>query len=129
MDLLQTIDNTNKNFRRNLRKILSFAQDTSFARFIVKPITKAISKKVDEMLIAPNLQANFMLMENHLAKNSYFAGKTISGADIQMCFVVEAGEKQLGYRKFPNLQKYISKIRERSSYQNALKLGGKILPD
>jgi hypothetical protein len=33
MDLLQMIDNTNKNFRRNLRKILRFAQDTSFARF------------------------------------------------------------------------------------------------
>ena len=33
MDLLQTIDNANKNFRKNLRKILRFAQDTSFARF------------------------------------------------------------------------------------------------
>jgi len=33
MDLLQKIDNTNKNFKRNLGKILRFAQDTSFARF------------------------------------------------------------------------------------------------
>ncbi len=108
---------------------LIFSKMSKDTPFIARPLVRVIVKEIEKVLIKPNLEANFKLMEGHLAKNSFFAGKSLTGADIQMGFIVEAGEARLGYGSYPSLQKYLNKIRKRPAYQKAIEIGSPVIGD
>jgi len=46
--------------------------------FFAKPIARAICDKVQTQLVDPNLQAALTFIEDHLARNRWFAGMTIT---------------------------------------------------
>lgn len=97
--------------------------DSSPMPFFAKPIMHAVSTKVRETFINPNLNNISDFIENELAKTEWFAGSEISGADIQMSFPLEAAasrSKNLG----PKTQAFLKKIHARPAYQKALELGG-----
>ncbi|TJY62036.1 glutathione S-transferase [Sinimarinibacterium sp. CAU 1509] len=89
----------------------------------VRPIAKAISAQVRKAYLGPNLQTNLEFVEQELARSSWFAGESLSIADIQMSFPMEAASLNGGTPR-PRSQAYVERIRARPAYQRALEKGG-----
>jgi len=93
--------------------------------FFAKPIARAICDKVQAQLVDPNLQAALTFIEDHLARNRWFAGNDITMADFQMSFAVEALlSRATGTGSHPRLSEYKDRIRARPAYQRAEAKGG-----
>ncbi|MFT4937181.1 MAG: glutathione S-transferase [Paraglaciecola sp.] len=92
--------------------------------FFVKMIADKIADKVMGGYFGPNIQANMDYIEAHLEHNQWFAGDTLSGADIQMSFPLEASVAR-GIKQYPNIIAYVQRIHARPAYQRALQKGGK----
>jgi len=92
--------------------------------FFIKPIAKGIANKVLSGYVSPNIKNNRDFIEDHLSKNEWFAGKIMTGADIQMSFPLEASMARTSMDECPHTKKYIDKIHALPAYKKALKVGG-----
>ncbi len=93
--------------------------------FFVKPIARAISTKVLDMMVWPNLKRQLDFMEAELGKSRWFAGDTLSAADIMMSFPLEAAAQRAGLdASRPRLMDFLKRIHGRPAYKNALERGG-----
>jgi len=94
--------------------------------FFVKPIAKAISNKVLDMLVWPNLKRQFDFIEAELGRSAWLAGNDISGADIMMSFPLEAAKARAGLSaaRHPRMVAFIDRVHARPAYQRALEKGG-----
>jgi glutathione S-transferase len=93
--------------------------------FFAKPIARAMCAKVQDQLIDPNLRAATSFIEDHLARNRWFAGEHLTMADFQMSFGVEALlSRGAGTNPCPRLHEYQARIRSRPAYQAAEGKGG-----
>lgn len=93
--------------------------------FFVKPIARAISTKVQAMVVQPNLKRQWDFMESELTQNKWFAGGQFSAADIQMSFPIEAAAQRAGLdASWPRLTAFLKRIHARPAYKRALKTGG-----
>ncbi|QHS10461.1 glutathione S-transferase family protein [Sinimarinibacterium sp. NLF-5-8] len=93
---------------------------------IVRPVARAICDKVQQQLIAPNIDTALDFIESHLAQNRWFAGEMLTMADFQMSFAVEAALAS-GNRPYPHLQAWRQRVNARPAYQRALDKGGPVL--
>lgn len=96
--------------------------------FFVRPIARSLCAQVQARLIDPNVATALAFMEDHLAKNAWFAGDRLTIADFQMSFAVEAALAR-GNRagNFPRLKAYKEKMEARPAYQRALAKGGPVI--
>ncbi len=93
--------------------------------FFVRPIAKALCGKVLSNLIDPNVSNGLDFMEAHLSENNWFAGDTLTMADFQMSFAVDAGlARASGGKRYPKLREFMNRIEARPAYQRALAKGG-----
>jgi glutathione S-transferase len=93
--------------------------------FFVKPIARAISTKVQAMMVQPNLKRQWDFMESELTQNKWFAGGQFSAADIQMSFPIEAAAQRAGLdASRPRLMAFLKRIHARPAYRRALRTGG-----
>jgi glutathione S-transferase len=93
--------------------------------FFARPIARALSAKVQATLIDPNLQAALGFIENHLAIHRWFAGPSLTMADFQMSFAVEALlARATDAGHYPRLHEYQARMRARPAYQRAEAKGG-----
>ena len=93
--------------------------------FFVKPVAKGIVAKVRAGYLDRNTSRHLAFMEASLGGESWFCGDTLTAADIQMSFAVEAAEVRTDLRAgYPNLNAFLGRIRELSTYQAALTKGG-----
>jgi glutathione S-transferase len=93
--------------------------------FFVKPIAKGISNKVLGMMVEPNLKRQLDFMEAELARQPWFAGDEMTGADIMMSFPLEAAAQRAGLNASrPKLMGFLKRIHARPAYKAALKKGG-----
>lgn len=96
--------------------------------FFVKPVARAISGKVQDRLIDPNLTTALEFMDKHLASHAWFAGDQISLADFQMSFAVEAVlSRAENASAYPHLKAYRDKMVARPAYQRAVEKGGPVV--
>ena len=65
---------------------------------------------------------NLAYMENALIGQDFFVGKELTGADIQILFVLEAAGARL--EPYPNLVKYRARMQARPAYQRGIEKGG-----
>jgi glutathione S-transferase len=95
--------------------------------FFARPIARGIADKVLSAFVDPNLARQIAFMEAELSKSPWFAGATLSAADIQMSFPVEAANQRagLGKDKTPRLLDWLARAHARPAYQRALERGGK----
>lgn len=95
--------------------------------FFIKPIAKGIANKVMDSFVTPNIKTHFQYVENHLAENTWFTGDSITGADIQMSFPLEASVARsvITEQTHPNIYRYVREFQQRPAYQKALEKGGK----
>lgn len=94
--------------------------------FFIKPIAKGIANKVMSSFVTPNIVKHFQYVEQHLTQNDYFAGKEITGADIQMSFPLEASVAKgaITEASHPHIYAYVKKFQDRPAYKAALEKGG-----
>jgi glutathione S-transferase len=65
---------------------------------------------------------NLSYMENALNVRDFFVGKELTGADIQILFVLEAAGARL--EPYPNLAKYRARMQARPAYKRGIEKGG-----
>ena len=91
----------------------------------IKPIAKAISGKVKSAFISLQIRQHLDYMEAELGKAPWFAGKELTGADIQMSFPIEARVVKGGLdASRPKLMDFLKRIQARPACKRALKKGG-----
>ena len=99
--------------------------ETAPMPFFAKPIAKGIVAKVRNGYLGPNVLRNLGFMEASLSKSAWFCGETLTAADIQMSFAVEAAEVRSDLaNQYPNMQRYLKQMRALPAYQAALEKGG-----
>jgi glutathione S-transferase len=95
------------------------------APFFIRPILKQVSKRVQAVLVDPQLALHAGYWEDELGKHDWFAGDAFTAADVQMSFPVEAAASRVGFgEKYPKLQGFLSRIHARPAYRRALERGG-----
>ncbi len=93
--------------------------------FFARPIARAISAKVQAMMVEPNLKRQLDFMESELSQHKWFAGSEFSAADIQMSFPLEAAAQRAGLdASRPKLMAFLKRIHARPAYKRALQRGG-----
>ena len=73
--------------------------------------------------IAKELALDLGFIDAQLAAHPFFAGNSFSAADIMMTFLLESAAKQALLTTYPSIVKYLSKMQQRTAYQESLKLG------
>lgn len=73
--------------------------------------------------IAKELALDLSFIDAQLTAYPFFAGNSFSAADIMMTFLLESADKQALLAPYPSIVQYLSKIQQRSAYQESLKLG------
>ncbi|TVY49360.1 Glutathione S-transferase [Lachnellula occidentalis] len=93
--------------------------------FFIKPITRMITSKVDEVFLTPNFETHFEFLEGQLETSphggSYLCGKDIMEADFLMMFPVESCKSMAALTpgKFPLLCGYLDLMKRRESCKAA----------
>lgn len=93
--------------------------------FFVKIIANKIVDKLMAAYYGPIIAKNMEYIENHLAYNNWFAGETLTAADFQMSFPLEAAVARGNTKNLPNINRFVKTIHARPAYQAALEKGGK----
>jgi len=92
--------------------------------FFLKPIAKAIGGKIDAEFTTKEVNTHMAFLEGEIAKRDYFAGDSLTLADIQMSYPVEAALSRGNAGAYPRLQAFMARIKKRDDYQRALAKGG-----
>lgn len=96
--------------------------------FFVRPIARRLCEKVRAALVEPNITPALAFMNDHLASHKWFAGDTLTVADFQMSFAVEAAlarGKDAG--KYLHLVAYRDAMVKRAAYRRAIEIGGPVV--
>ena len=108
-----------------LLKLVFDKVETSPMPFFIKPIAKGIASQVKTLFVAPRIAENLNYMEAELGKSTWFAGNEMTGADIQVSFVLEACAARGGLNASrPHLMAFLKRIHALPAYQRALEQGG-----
>jgi len=96
--------------------------------WLLRPFGILISNRFISSYLEPQLKRNLAMIEEHLGENEFFAGASLSAADVQMCYTAEgllrASQKLLVNESYPNLEAYVSKIHMLESFKKAVEEGG-----
>lgn len=93
--------------------------------FFVKPVAKGISNKVIQSYVQPNIDTHLEFINNHLKDKNWFVGESLSGADIQMIFPLEAASARANVKtQYPEIQRYLNQVHDRPAYKRGLETGG-----
>ena len=108
---------------------LIFSKLETAPPWFIRPISRAISSKINSAYIMPNIKDLLAYMESELSKHQWFAGDEFTAADIQMSYGVEAlCNRDEVTKNCPNLKSYFEKIKAREAYQVAIEKGGPRFP-
>jgi glutathione S-transferase len=95
------------------------------APLLIRPVARAMSKKLLATLVEPQLSQHMAFWEEELSKSAWFAGSDFTAADIQMSFPLEAAAARAGLGDgHPKTMAFLQRIRARPAYQRALEKGG-----
>jgi glutathione S-transferase len=95
------------------------------APFFVRPVARAIARRVQDGFVEPNINRQLDYMESELNRSTWFAGNEFTAADIQMSFPIEAATARAGLdASRPKLMEFLARIHAREAYRAALERGG-----
>ncbi len=70
------------------------------------------------------IENHFSYLESKLEARDFVTGDSLTGADFQILFVLEAANANGLLEPYPNLKRYVAAMQARPAYQRALKHGG-----
>jgi glutathione S-transferase len=77
-----------------------------------------------QMRVDPEIDNHFSFVNAHLEGKDYFAADRFTAADIQMSFVLDAGNNRGGLDRYPNMVRVRKLQQARPAYLKALEKGG-----
>ena len=109
-----------------LLKLVFDRVESTPAPFFVRPIARAIARKVKDSFVLPQIRQHLAFLEGELGQRAWFAGDDFSAADIQLSFPLEAAAARGGLdAQYPKLSAFLERIHARPAYARALERGGK----
>lgn len=96
--------------------------------FFARPVARGIAAQALKGFVRPQIRLHMDYIEAELGRHAWFAGERFTAADIQMSFPVEAAIVRGGANGYPNLQRFLDRIRARPAYQRAVQQGGEPAP-
>jgi glutathione S-transferase len=105
-----------------MKLIFSRLPDAPQMPWYIKPVARALMGNVIKSYLNPQLAAHVAFWDAELGRSAYFAGESLTGADIMMSFPIEAASSRATLT--PRLAEYIAAIHARPAYQAALARGG-----
>jgi len=94
--------------------------------FFVKPVAKGISGKVMAKLVQPNLTTQMAFIEQRLAGKTWLLGETLTAADVQMSFPLQAIAARTNLSDYPKIAGYVQRIEEHPAWQEVVRKAGKL---
>jgi len=92
---------------------------------LIRGIVKAVSDKVQQTFIDPQITAHTAYWEDELGRSEWFAGDEFSAADIMMSFPLEAAGSRVPFgADKPRIAAFLTAIHARPAWQRALERGG-----
>ena len=107
-----------------LMKLVTQKLATAPAPFFIRPITRAIAKKLASAIVDGNLARNIAFLGTELDARPWFAGNDISAADVLMSFPLEATVARASGEIPKSLRSFVEKIHARPAFGRALERGG-----
>ena len=96
--------------------------------FFVRPIARKLCATVQAKLIDPNLKAAMAFIEDHLTKNTWFAGERLTLADFQMSFAIAALLSRANAAgQCPHIADWLKRVEARPAWQRGIAQGGPVL--
>ena len=105
------------------RLVLSKAKEKA-SPFFMKPVVAKVVDAITSAYYGPNLKASLDYVDSYLKENEWFAGESLSGADFQMSFPLEAMQGRVGKGQYAAIDAWVNKIHSRDAYQRGLEKGG-----
>ena len=106
---------------------LPFAEGSAMLPLLLKLYVSLLGENgapLMQMRVEPEIDNHFSFINAHLEGRDYFAGDRFTAADIQMSFVLDAGNNRGGLDRYPNLTRVRKLQQSRPAYQKALEKGG-----
>ena len=103
---------------------LLFSLLPSMVPFWMRPFAVLIAAGADQRFLDPTLSRQFHFIEAKLARDPWFAGPRLSGADIMMSFPIETAAARGGLADYPDTMSWLEKIHDLPAFQAALERGG-----
>ncbi|WP_260926660.1 glutathione S-transferase family protein [Novosphingobium sp. 9] len=114
---------------RRYRFFLHYAEGSVMPVLLLKLVLSRIPimGKVALRRVAPIITVHLDYIESELAQRPWFAGDSISAADVMMSFPVEAARSRAGMdaAHYPHAAAWLASIHARPAYQRALEVGGR----
>ncbi len=93
--------------------------------FFAKPVAKKIAGQIRSAYLDANVNRNIRFIDATLAASDWFCGDSLTAADIQMSFAVEAALARMTTADAsPSMAAFKGRIEQRAGYQRALQKGG-----
>lgn len=93
--------------------------------FFVKPVVRKVARQTHGKFIGPQIHTHLDFVASQLECRQWLVGGSITAADIQMSFPLEAAmtRPELAER-YPAIVSYVKRYQSRQAFQQALKTGG-----
>ncbi|KAF2157388.1 glutathione S-transferase [Myriangium duriaei CBS 260.36] len=93
--------------------------------FLIRPVTRLVVGKMNEMFLDPNIKTHFDFLEQQLASSGgdYLCGKEITGADIMMSFPVlgvTSGSFPFDNEKYSQIKAYSERLQQLDLYKTSV---------
>ncbi len=100
---------------------------TTRAPFLVRPVAKSLVGALNTAFFDPRLNALMIEIEKALGQSKWFAGDTLTAADIVMGYCMELAAHRAGMdeKRFPNAHRFLKQMRKYPSYIRAMERDGK----
>lgn len=109
------------------RMFLHYAEASVMPPLLVKLVLSRVPLfgRIAMRRFQPMIDVHLDFIEAHLARHSWFAGESMTAADIMMSFALEAAANRGGLNQSrPNSNEWLAKVHARTAYQRALAAGG-----
>ncbi len=105
---------------------LHFAEGSAMLPFLLALYTGYLGEAAARIqpIIMKDMECVLDYCEYRLIRNEYFAGETLTGADIQMIFPLEAAKATGRLKGYDACIEFVDKIHKRPAYLRALERGG-----
>ncbi len=116
-------------FQPLLTSAFVFGALKSRVPFFLRPLMRAVIGQAEKAFLQPRLEALYALIEEDLGKTKWFAGDTLTAADIVMGYCMEIAAARTGMdKRYPNAQRFLKQMHDEPAYQRALEIDGKFDP-
>ncbi|KNC12976.1 glutathione S-transferase [Klebsiella sp. RIT-PI-d] len=92
--------------------------------FGLRTVGKALGQGVQKAFLNRQIETHARFIESELAHKPWFAGDTLSMADVQMSFPIFALLSRGGIDNLPNLQAWKKRVEMRPAWKRAIEKGG-----